>query len=68
MTRELGDRDAPGGRSRRPGVVARRVAAPPGAAAGDREAQAERSEEPFALLRAAIERRERTEPAGRVGD
>lgn len=63
MTRDRGDHDAPGDRSRRPGVVARRVAAPPGAAARD-EAQAERSEEPFALLRAAIEQRERPERHG----
>ena len=54
MTRDLGERDGPGGRRGGPGVAAP-GAAPRGAGEGE---PAERSDEPFALLRAAIELRE----------
>jgi len=56
MTHELSDREVPGGRSRRPGGSGPRIVAQPALRAQEAEPQAERSEEPFALLRAALER------------
>jgi hypothetical protein len=66
MTHDRSDRDAPGGRSRRLGAALH--AAPPSLPEGEAEPQAERSEEPFALLRAALDRREQPDRARGVRD